>query len=235
MSIPSTTRNLVLAAYAACEEKKALNARILELDPAESAFTDVFLICSGANPRQVQAIADEVELRLKREFGMYANSVEGYRTAKWILLDYVDFVVHVFDEETRALYDIERLRKTASSVTLEDWKRPLVAKVAAVRAGAKQKTAAKKKSGTKSGTKSGAKSASGKPSKTSGASRGRATKKSTGKPSASKKARASRPSASSKKKAAKKTASARPAKRTGSRPKAHKRAGLRVAKKKTVK
>jgi ribosome-associated protein len=165
MSIPSTTRNLVLAAYAACEEKKALNARILELDPAESAFTDVFLICSGANPRQVQAIADEVELRLKREFGMYANSVEGYRTAKWILLDYVDFVVHVFDEETRALYDIERLRKTASSVTLEDWKRPLVAKVAAVRAGAKQKTAAKKKSGTKSGTKSGAKSASGKPSK----------------------------------------------------------------------
>ena len=150
MSTSIATRNLVLAAYAACEEKKALHARILELDPAESAFTDVFLICSGANPRQVQAIADEVELRLKREFGMYANSVEGYRAAKWILLDYVDFVVHVFDEETRALYDIERLRKTASSVELEDWKRPLVAKVAAVRAGAKAKTPAKKSATAKS-------------------------------------------------------------------------------------
>ena len=170
MSISSTTRNLVLAAYAACEEKKALNARILELDPAESAFTDAFLICSGTNPRQVQAIADEVELRLKHEFGMYANSVEGYRTAKWILLDYVDFVVHVFDEETRALYDIERLRKTANSVTLADWKRPLVAKVAAVRAaGAKQKAPAKKKTV--------AKKTSGKKSTAASQGKGRGAKK----------------------------------------------------------
>ena len=155
MSTSLTTRNLVLAALAACEEKKALHARILELDPAESAFTDVFLICSGANPRQVQAIADAVELGLKREFGVYAHSVEGYRTAKWVLLDYVDFVVHVFDEETRALYDIERLRKTASAVTPEDWTRPLVAKVAAVRSGAGAKPAAKKKPAVKK--KSGAK------------------------------------------------------------------------------
>ncbi len=135
----SDTRRMVLAALAACEEKKAEDIRVFELDPADAAFTDFFLICSGANGRQNQAIAQEIELRLKREFGAYAHSVEGYRQAEWILLDYVDFVVHIFAVEQRAAYNIERLRKTANSVTLAELKKSLVEKVAAARKNTRKK------------------------------------------------------------------------------------------------
>ena len=126
-------RAMVTAAAAACEEKKAERIRILELDPADSGFTDYFLICSGTNEKQNQAIASEIELRMKRDFGAYANSVEGYRQGEWILLDYVDFVVHIFSEEKRAFYDIERLRKTATNLDLDQMKASLVKRVAAVR------------------------------------------------------------------------------------------------------
>ena len=95
--MPSIESNqLLLAAAAACEDKKAEDIRILALDPAESGLTDYFLICNGTNDRQNVAITDEIELRLKREFGVYPNSVEGRRQAEWILMDYVDFIVHVF-------------------------------------------------------------------------------------------------------------------------------------------
>ncbi len=107
------TRILVQAAAAACEDKKGLDTRILELDPIDSGLSDFFLVTSASNDRQAIAIADEIEIRLKREFGVYANSVEGRRKGDWILLDYVDFVVHVFLAERRAFYDIERLRKSA--------------------------------------------------------------------------------------------------------------------------
>ncbi len=107
------TRILVQAAAAACEDKKGLDTRILELDPIDSGLSDFFLVTSASNDRQTVAIADEIEIRLKREFGVYANSVEGRRKGDWILLDYVDFVVHVFLAERRAFYDIERLRKSA--------------------------------------------------------------------------------------------------------------------------
>ena len=96
------TRKLVLAAVAACDEKKGEETRVLQLDPADSAFTDFFLITSTANERQSQAIADEIELRLKRDFGTYPNSVEGRRLGEWILMDYVDFVVHIFLRDRRA-------------------------------------------------------------------------------------------------------------------------------------
>src|ERR1700679_155928 len=111
--IAESTRQMVAAAAAACEEKKAEDLRILELDAVDAGFTDFFLIASGTNERQTQTIADEVELRMKREFGTYPNSVEGKRQGEWILLDYVDFVVHIFLAERRAFYDIERLRKSA--------------------------------------------------------------------------------------------------------------------------
>ncbi len=107
------TRILVQAAAAACEDKKGLDTRILELDPMDSGLSDFFLVTSASNDRQAVAIADEIEFRLKRDFGAYANSVEGRRKGDWILLDYVDFVVHVFLAERRAFYDIERLRKSA--------------------------------------------------------------------------------------------------------------------------
>src|SRR5262249_25652291 len=67
---------------------------------------------SGTNPRQIQAISDEVELRLKRE-GLYPSHTEGYRQAEWVLLDYVDFVVHIFAEKARRYYELERLWKSA--------------------------------------------------------------------------------------------------------------------------
>jgi ribosome-associated protein len=111
------TRILVQAAAAVCEDKKGQDTRILELDPIDSGLSDFFLVTSASNDRQAIAIADEIEARLKREFGVYANSVEGRRKGDWILLDYVDFVVHVFLAERRAFYDIERLRKSARPVT----------------------------------------------------------------------------------------------------------------------
>ena len=111
------TRILVQAAAAVCEDKKGQDTRILELDPIDSGLSDFFLVTSASNDRQAVAIADEIEGRLKREFGVYAHSVEGRRKGDWILLDYVDFVVHVFLAERRAFYDIERLRKSARPVT----------------------------------------------------------------------------------------------------------------------
>src|SRR6202023_2162440 len=99
-------------AIRACLEKKAEEITILELEQGSGAFTDYFVVCSGSNPRQVQAIADEVEIRLKKS-GMRPNQVEGYKQAEWVLLDYVDFVVHVFSEKARRFYDLERLWKSA--------------------------------------------------------------------------------------------------------------------------
>jgi ribosome-associated protein len=119
--MPSIESNqLLLAAAAACEDKKAEDIRILALDPAESGLTDYFLICNGTNERQNIAITDEIELRLKREFGVYPNSVEGRRQAEWILMDYVDFIVHVFSAEKRAFYGLERLRKSATTLSIAD-------------------------------------------------------------------------------------------------------------------
>src|SRR6202167_2556947 len=115
------TRAMVQAAAAVCEEKKGQDIRILELDPVDSGLSDFFLVVSATNERQAVAIADEIELRLKREFGVYAHSVEGRRNGEWILLDYVDFVVHVFQSERRAFYDIERLRKSARPLTPEEF------------------------------------------------------------------------------------------------------------------
>jgi len=137
-------RAMVLAAAAVCEEKKGADTRVLELDPQDSGFTDFFIITSGANTRQTEAIADEVELRLKRNFGAYPNAVEGRRVAEWILLDYFDFVVHVFLEEKRAFYDIERLRKSARKVDLDELKAALIKKTLEARKRPASKKAAKK-------------------------------------------------------------------------------------------
>src|SRR6195952_4159616 len=113
-------QQLLAAAAAACEDKKAEDIRILALDPSESGLTDYFLICSGNSDRQNVAITDEIEIRLKREFGTYPNSVEGRRVGEWILMDYVDFIVHVFSTEKRAFYNLERLRKTATVLSIDD-------------------------------------------------------------------------------------------------------------------
>jgi len=151
------TRILVQAAAAACEDKKGVETRILELDPVDSGLADFFLVTSASNDRQAVAISDEIELRLKRNYGVMPNSVEGRRKGDWILLDYVDFVVHVFLAERRAFYDIERLRKSARPLTPvqfdEELKHALAEKTRAVRthaekdgARARKPAPAKKKS-----------------------------------------------------------------------------------------
>ena len=153
------TRILVQAAAAACDDKKGENTRILELDPMDSGLSDFFLVTSASNDRQAVAIADEIEHRLKHNFEVVPNSVEGRRHGEWILLDYVDFVVHVFLAERRAFYDIERLRKSARPFTPsefdEDLKAALAAKTRAVRSKAAPKVGAapparKKTAGVKS-------------------------------------------------------------------------------------
>src|SRR6266536_3494995 len=105
----------VSEAIRACRDKKADELTVLELEQGSGAFTDYFVVCSGTNPRQIQAISDEVELRLKRA-GLYPNNIEGYRQADWVLLDYVDFVVHIFSETARKYYDLERLWKSAKKL-----------------------------------------------------------------------------------------------------------------------
>ena len=141
------TRNLVQAAAQACLDKKGEDTRILELDPIDAGLSDFFLVTSASNDRQAIAIADEIEHRLKKDFGVYPNSVEGRRQGDWILLDYVDFVVHVFRAERRAFYDIERLRKSARPLTPAEFeaelKAELAAKTLAARSKAKTKSAAK--------------------------------------------------------------------------------------------
>jgi len=106
---------VVLALHAAAE-KKAIDPTVLDLREIAS-FTDFFFITSGANERQVQAISDEVYETLKKA-GSTAARVEGYKTAEWILLDYGDFVVHVFEQKARSFYDLERLWRESKRVEL---------------------------------------------------------------------------------------------------------------------
>ena len=136
------TYPLLLAAAAACEDKKAEDIRILALDPTESGLTDYFLICNGTNDRQNVAITDEIEIRLKRDFGTYPTSVEGRRQGEWILMDYVDFIVHVFSPEKRAFYGLERLRKSATTISVAELDTEFKAAIASQRTTAK-KTALK--------------------------------------------------------------------------------------------
>lgn len=106
----------IKTAIHAAGEKKALDITVLDLREIAS-FTDYFVILSGTNTRQVQAISDGVVDTLKKA-GSPAARVEGYNTAEWILLDYGDFVVHVFDDKARKFYDLERLWRESKRVRL---------------------------------------------------------------------------------------------------------------------
>ena len=127
-------------AVQACVEKKAEDIRILRLDAA-SGLTDFFVICSGANPRQVEAIGEAVDEKLSRA-GFEPLNIDGRRSADWMVLDYSDFMVHVFSVSARKFYDLERLWKTATKVELADLEKP-EPKKAAVKKAAGKKTLAK--------------------------------------------------------------------------------------------
>jgi ribosome-associated protein len=115
-SEPAELDERILMALAAAAEKKAINIVVLDLREIAS-FTDYFVITSGTNERQVQAISDEIVESLKKA-GTPVTRVEGYKTAEWILLDYGDFVVHIFNEKARTFYDLERLWRESKRVEL---------------------------------------------------------------------------------------------------------------------
>jgi ribosome-associated protein len=139
------TRQQVARAVKAIEGKKGENIVILEMDKSSGAFTDYFVVCSGTNPRQIQAIADDVEKQMA-EAGQRPNSVEGYTQAEWVLLDYVDFVLHIFSERARKFYDLERLWKSARKLSPADLaKKPAARKHASSRKEAAKKAPAKKR------------------------------------------------------------------------------------------
>jgi ribosome-associated protein len=108
----------MLTAVAAARDKKATDLVVLDLRKT-GAFTDYFLICTGANPRQVHAIADAIEAALKARQVRPAH-LEGYQRAEWILVDYFDFIVHVFSPSARAFYGLERLWGNAARLDLPD-------------------------------------------------------------------------------------------------------------------
>mgnify|MGYP006282433613 CR=1 FL=1 len=115
---PAPPESLQYALTAVDAARSKLAKDMLLLDLRELAdFTDYFFICSGTNPRQVQAICDEIDLRMK-QLGLRATHTEGYNHAEWVLLDYVDFVAHIFTEAAREYYDLARLWRTADRVPL---------------------------------------------------------------------------------------------------------------------
>jgi ribosome-associated protein len=138
----------VSEAILACQDKHADDVTVLELEKDSGAFTDYFVMCSGTNPRQIQAIADAVDERLEA-LGLRVNHSEGYKQAEWVLLDYVDFVVHIFSEKARQFYDLERLWKSAKRLEPAELlakpkaRRATIAKPAIVKSATAKATAGK--------------------------------------------------------------------------------------------
>ena len=100
-------------------DKKATDIIVLDLRQIAS-FAEYFIIATGSNQRQVQAIADEIEEQLKKQVSTRPVRIEGYNTAEWVLMDYGDFVVHIFNKEAREFYDLERLWRDAGKVSLPE-------------------------------------------------------------------------------------------------------------------
>jgi ribosome-associated protein len=116
-ALPADIRRRVVIAAQAADSKKGLDTVILEVGPV-LVITDAFVITSGTNPRQVRTIAEEVERWLTEQEGVKPRRTEGLNEATWVLLDYGEFVVHVFHEDSRRFYDLERLW---SDVDRVDW------------------------------------------------------------------------------------------------------------------
>ena len=114
------SKEMAKLAIKALEDKKALDVRVIDITGI-STLADYFIIASGNNPNQVKALADNVEDTLGRA-GYEARQTEGYATASWILMDYNDIIIHVFSEEDRSFYDIERIWRDGKAVSLEEFK-----------------------------------------------------------------------------------------------------------------
>lgn len=112
------SKEMAKIAADALEEKKAKDVKILDISDV-SVLADYFIIASGSNRNQVQAMADEVQEKLYKS-GFESKQVEGYQTANWILMDYQDIIIHIFDEENRLFYDLERIWRDGSLVEKAD-------------------------------------------------------------------------------------------------------------------
>src|SRR5215831_15934059 len=116
--LPAGLDNRILTVLKAMSDKKATDIVIINIGSVAS-FTDYFIICSGSSTRQVQAISDEVTDKL-REQKVRPTHIEGEKTAEWVLIDFGDFVVHVFTEASRQFYDLERLWRDAETIPLPE-------------------------------------------------------------------------------------------------------------------
>lgn len=181
----SRLKQELLTAIEACEAKKAEDLTILQMDQAAGAFTDYFILCTGNSDRQNQTIADEIELQIKRQIGTYAHQVEGYHEGEWILVDYTDFIVHIFTAERRNFYGLERLWKSARALSPAELRsapedKPAIPEAAPVpsKKAAKKARPAKALS-TRTAAKVGAKKPVAKPAKSAPAKQKTAAKKKT--------------------------------------------------------
>lgn len=113
-----SSKQMASAAVKAIEDKKGIDPKIIDISSI-STVADYFIIASGSNRHQVQAIADGVDEALAKE-GVFAKGREGYQSGHWILLDYGDIVIHIFDEENRLFYDLERIWRDGRTVSLAE-------------------------------------------------------------------------------------------------------------------
>jgi len=118
-SMAATSKELAKIVCTALEDKKATDIKVIDISDV-SVLADYFIIASGSNRNQVQAMVDSVQEDLFKKAGAEAKQVEGYQTANWILLDYGDIIVHVFDEENRLFYDLERIWRDGKDIKIEE-------------------------------------------------------------------------------------------------------------------
>lgn len=112
------SKNMAKLAIEALEDKKAEEIRVLDISEV-SVIADLFIIAGGSNKNQVQALCDNVTEKLGRA-GFPENHIEGYETANWILIDFGDIIVHIFDKENRTLYDLERIWRDGKTIDSKD-------------------------------------------------------------------------------------------------------------------
>lgn len=115
-----TSKEIAALAVAALEDKKGIDIRVIDISEV-SVMADYFVIASGNNPNQVQALIDNVDEKLGRA-GAVLNQTEGYQNANWVLMDYGDVIIHVFDKENRLFYNLERIWKDGKDLDLEELK-----------------------------------------------------------------------------------------------------------------
>lgn len=114
----NAAKKMAQLAFSALDEKKAVDIKLIDISGV-SVLADYFIIASGTNRNQVQALADNVDETLGKA-GYEVKQTEGYRTANWVLMDYGDIIVHVFDSENRLFYDLERIWRDGKSITIEE-------------------------------------------------------------------------------------------------------------------